>query len=244
MHGIVGLMSGRLGASVMAVRNGVQIARRYNPYPENPKSAAQAEVRAKFKMLGQLGKLLQDQIAIPKVGLVSSRNRFLKINYPAVTYENDTAAIVDSAIQLTDGMVPLGGIVVVRQENNIVARLSEHRPAGYFSRVVYAFWSLKGDQMVYQGSSVATAPGSNTYWNVTHENIEGKVLILAYGMNDKTAVARETFSNIETPTAEAIARVIASRTITVADVDFTTTSGFVMEPAALSMGMDDERKKK
>lgn len=218
----------------MAVRNGVQIARRYNPYPENPKSEAQAEVRAKFKMLGQLGKLLQGQIAIPKDGLISSRNRFLKINYPAVTYADDTATIVDTAIQLTDGLVPLGAISAARTESAIQARLVEARPANYFSRVVYVFYSLKGDTMIYQGSSVATEPGSNNYWNVSHTPIDGKVLILAYGMNDKSAVAREAFSNLETPTAEAIARVIASRAITVADVDFTTTNGFVLAPATMS----------
>ena len=228
MHGIVGLMSGRLGGSVMAVRNGVQIARRYNPYPENPKSEAQTGVRAKFKMLGQLGKLLQGQIAIPRDGLVSSRNRFLKINYPAVTYEDNTATIVDTAIQLTDGLVPLGAISAARTESAIQARLVEARPADY----------------LYQGSSIATEPGSNNYWNVTHTPIEGKVLILAYGMNDKTAVAREAFSNLETPTADAIARVIASRAITVADVDFTTTNGFILTPATMSRDEETEKKKK
>lgn len=54
MYGLGGVLSGKLGNTVLAVYNGVQVARQYQPIVANPKSAGQLAQRAKGNLVGRL----------------------------------------------------------------------------------------------------------------------------------------------------------------------------------------------
>lgn len=106
MYGLTGFLSGKLGNSVMAVSNGLQIVRQYQPIVANPKSAGQLAQRAKGNLVGRLSSFVPKK-AISGLG-VSNRARrgeFLRLALKAArvtsvggvfTAKIDTGALVFS----------------------------------------------------------------------------------------------------------------------------------------------------
>lgn len=80
MYGLGGVLSGKLGNTVLAVKSGIQIARQYQPVVRNPKSSAQQMQRAKANLVGRVSQITPWQVLM---GLGSSksnrRSRFLKV---------------------------------------------------------------------------------------------------------------------------------------------------------------------
>ena len=107
LQGFVGKGTGKLGASVWAVRKGVQIVREYTDKVTNPNTPAQVGQRAKFKLLTQLGAV------VAGAGMFfrnlnageSMRNAFMRANMGAVTLSptGDVALLNVSKVVLTDG---------------------------------------------------------------------------------------------------------------------------------------------
>lgn len=107
LQGIVGKGTGKLGASVWAVRKGVQIVREYTDKVTNPNTPAQVGQRAKFKLLTQLGAV------VAGAGMFfrnlnpgeSMRNAFMRANMGAVELSptGDVALLNVSEVVLTDG---------------------------------------------------------------------------------------------------------------------------------------------
>lgn len=107
LQGFVGKGTGKLGASVWAVRKGVQIVREYTDKVTNPNTPAQVGQRAKFKLLTQLGAV------VAGAGMFfrnlnpgeSMRNAFMRANMGAVTLSptGDVALLNVSEVALTDG---------------------------------------------------------------------------------------------------------------------------------------------
>lgn len=58
MYGLGGVLSGKLGNTVLAITNGIQIARQYQPVVSNPKSSAQMMQRAKANLAGRISKIV------------------------------------------------------------------------------------------------------------------------------------------------------------------------------------------
>lgn len=218
-------MTGKLADTVMAVRNGVQLARKYQPIVSNPNTPAQVAVRAKLKLMSQLSAVMAPVIAMPRVGAVSSRNLFVKENYGATSYNSDEASIELADIKLTKSVVSLPDIRAAwgTQTGDIDVNLG----AGEInlSRVVYcAFLKQADNTLRLVRTLVVNDPGSSGGFADTMKVYPvGEYAIYAYGVRDNTDSARTTFSNLQVVTAETVAKIITSRTLTEADVTLTET---------------------
>lgn len=226
IYGLFGAITGKLADTVMAVRNGEQLARKYQPVVFNPSTPAQVAQRAKMKLLSQLSAVLGKEIAIPREGAVSARNLFTKVNFPLVTYSENTADIDLNLVQITKSSVGFRSLEVSRTENGIVASLTLYQGILDVDRVVYIAMAKGNDNKLrYIGQAVATSAGDQLNWQATLPTSNEEVVVLGYGVRDNTENARATFGNLTAVTAENIAKLIVNRTLTESDVTTTETRG-------------------
>lgn len=101
LNGILGKGSGKLGSAVFAINGGAQIVREHNPRISNPKTPAQIEQRAKFKLLLQIAADLSPALFFKKKGLVSARNQFVSANMPLCEYANGEAQVSVANLRLS-----------------------------------------------------------------------------------------------------------------------------------------------
>ena len=221
IYGLFGAMTGKLADAVMVVRNGEQIVRKYQPVVSNPSTPAQVAARARLKLLSQLAAIMSPVIAIPKQGIVSSRNLFVKANYPASSFANNNADIDFSAVTLTRSVVALPAISATRGDGGITISLTSG--VLNLSRVVYAVFVRQGEEMRYSTSLVANDGGTGSQWSVQLPSQNTELFVFAYGVRDNTALATAVFGNLSVPTAEEIARIITSRALSESDITLTET---------------------
>lgn len=215
-------MTGKLADTVMSVRNGEQLARKYQPVVFNPSTPAQVASRAKLKLLSQLSAVMAPVIAMRRLGSMSARNRFTKVNYPATSFANDEADITLADIKLTQSVVSMADITATRGEGNVVVQLSSSSVD--LSRVVYAFFIKQADNTLrYVGSEVVTEPGETYIWPATKRITNAPHVVYGYGVRDNTEAARTRFGDMEAPTAETVAKLIVSSVLTESDVTLTET---------------------
>lgn len=230
VYGLTGKANGKFGNAVFRIRYGQQVMSQYNPVVANPRTQAQVDVRSKLKLVSQLSAVLAQVIAMPRIGAVTARNRFTKVNYQAAGVSDGLARIDLPVVQLTDSARRMPAFTVTRDSgNSIDASLLEASP---FSRVVYVVVAkdIKGLLRVFDSAVVNnSAPGvANTFpakMNYTSEAI----VVYAYGITDLNEKASATFGNINSPTAESIARVIANRVLNYNDAVTTATNGAYLE---------------
>ena len=221
IYGINGVITGKLGAAVYAVRNGEQISRQYQPVVGNPQTAGQIAARAKLKLLSQLSACYAPIIAIKRKGSVTARNMFLKRNYEFAGYANNQAEITLADVQLTNSAVALAGFSVDRSGANMSIELSEDM-GNSLDRVVYVVVRKAGTQeLVIAGSKVVEfAEGAGTF-PTTMPKVTGEIVVMAYGIRLNTAAARIAFGNLSVPTAQEVAKLLV--TLTNADTALTLT---------------------
>lgn len=213
-------MTGKLADTVMSVRNGEQIARKYQPMVYNPSTHAQVAQRAKLKLLSQLSAVMAPYIAMPKQGAVSSRNMFTKVNFPATTYATDQADIVLTSVKLTRSVVACSPVTATRGDGTITAELQ----GDTFDRVVYvAFFKRNDGTLGFLGQNVVTTPGATNKYTTTFTAVPFEVVIYAYGVRDNTEAARVLFGDMQTISAEAVAKVITTRTLLESDITLSET---------------------
>lgn len=217
-------MKGKVADVVMAVRNGEQIVRKYQPIVSNPNSAAQVANRAKMKLMSQLSAVMAPVIAIPRMGTKSSRNLFVKTNYKSVTYTTDTASIPLADVQLTSSVVALPAVFATRGADSINANLGTIDVD--VNRVVYAMFAKYDNELRYVGSAVANEAGTVAApWAVTLPLVSDDVVVYAYGIRDNNENAKVVFGNLETPDAQTVANLIVTRTLLESDITVTRTRG-------------------
>lgn len=215
------IKTGKVAGSVFAVRYGEVIERAYNPIVLNPKSSAQVESRAKLKLLSQLGAVMGSYIPIPREGAMTPRNKFIRLNYQAVSYANDQADIALSDIDITGGVIGLNNVVVTRSEDDVIS--AQINGNSDLSRVVFIGFVKQNDNTLRSlGSVVATQFADNSWGPVTF-NSSLPVVIVAYGVRDNTENARIVFSNMQVLSAETVAKIIVSRNLLLSDVTLTET---------------------
>lgn len=231
---IDGKMTGKLGGRVYAVRGGVQIVRERPLSIYNPKSNAQVEVRAKLKLASQLSELMAPFIAIPRKGNVSARNTFVKINYPSIEYAVDVASIQEASIQLTDSSYQLSGLSVSRDASNIIsAALGGVNAGGQLNKMVYIAFSRVYDTFKLVESKVVSEAGQDNTFPTTFGPVgNSKIIILAYGIREMSDKARVYFSNLQTLSAETLAKIVVTRVLSESDILTTVTVGASSEPQA------------
>lgn len=241
-------MTGKLADTVMSVRNGEQLARKYQPMVFNPSTPAQVAQRAKLKLMSQLSAVLAPAIAIPREGSVSSRNLFTKLNFPTATYASDEASVTLADVKLTKSVVGIPNVHANRGETAITVYLDSEPGYQSLNRVVYVMLAKQADKSLrYAGSMVSSAAGSSGNFSAELPLSQDEVVIYAYGVRDNTEAAHVAFGNLEAMTAESVAKLLVTRTLTESDVTVTETRATVLaaaNPSTLIAPSDENRSSK
>ena len=230
LSSILGKGSGKLGAAVFSNNNGQQVVRQYQPKVKNPNTVAQTMQRARFKLMTQIASSMAPVIAIPKSGAVTSRNMFVKKNMPLVIGTEDGAQLVYENLQLTSGTRALPGIYVEREAGKLKIGLLQ-APTGNISRVAYcAFAKDSEGQLSYEWSIVSSTPGTKGTFDVETDDIVSlDVVFYAYGMIDTNAKATAAFENYHVDSATDLAKLIATRKLSLSDFSLTKTRGTTLK---------------
>lgn len=217
--------SGKVGNIVVAKVAGESIARQYNPNVSNPNTTAQVAQRAKMKLASQLSAALAPAIVIRKKGLVSARNQFVQKAMPQIVFSGNTAQVTYENLQLTDGNTGLPAISASRASQKINMKLSSGAPAN-INRVVWNVFGKSAEgKLALAGSIITTDPGESRTFDAEITNIDGDVVIYAYGMSDTSADASARYANYNCETGVDIAKLVASRSLSTSDYKFTETRG-------------------
>lgn len=230
LSSILGQGRGKLGAAVFSSTNGQQVVRQYQPNVKNPNTVAQTKQRARFKLMTQIASSMAPVIAIPKSGAVTSRNMFVKKNMPLVIGTEDGAQLVYENLQLTSGTRALPGIYVEREAGKLKIGLLQ-APTGNISRVAYcAFAKDSEGQLSYEWSIIASTPGAQGTFDVETDDIVSlDVIFYAYGMIDTNAKATAAFENYHVDSATDLAKLIATRKLSLNDFSLTKTRGTTLK---------------
>lgn len=230
LSSILGQGRGKLGAAVFSSTNGQQVVRQYQPNVKNPNTVAQTMQRARFKLMTQIASSMAPVIAIPKSGAVTSRNMFVKRNMPLVIGTEDGAQLVYENLQLTSGTRALPGIYVEREAGKLKIGLLQ-APTGKISRVAYcAFAKDSEGQLSYEWSIIASTPGERGTFDIeTNDIVSLDVIFYAYGMIDTNAKATAAFENYHVDSATDLAKLIATRKLSLSDFSLTKTRGTTLK---------------
>lgn len=233
IYGLFGAMTGKVADVVMVVRNGEQIARKYQPVVSNPSSPAQVAQRAKMKLMSQLSAVMAPVIAMPRQGAISSRNLFVKKNIGLAAFAEDVATIDLASVQLTNSVVGMPAVVVSSTGTaSIDVQLDTINVD--IDRVVYAVFEKRPDKSLrLYGTSVVSEKGTAAApFAGTFPYTSAELVVLAFGVRDNTDAARALFGKLEATTGEQVASVITQRNLTESDITLTETVGrqFVVIP--------------
>lgn len=193
LQGIAGKGSGKLGAHVWVVRKGEQVVREYVKEIANPKSTAQTNQRAKFKLMSQLSAIVADALAfVPSTASESQRNAFARNNFSLVTVSSGAAQVDMSAVRLSSGRLLAPEFKYEVTQNGIDIIMVD---PGQWQGFGWAFVMPKGDGTV-TGKSGRTIAGETT---ISLEGIDptaqrSDIRVYAWRFKDENALVR--FQNI------------------------------------------------
>lgn len=225
LNGLLGTGSGKLGTSVFTTVKGVQIVRQHQPVITNPSTKLQVSQRSRFKLVSQLAASMADVIAIPRIGLTSSRNLFIKKNMPAVLGNVEGAQVSYEKLQLTNGTAALPDIVAYRTSGELSLKLASNAST-IVNRVIYCiFTKNSGGQLMLSNSAIVSDAGVDGKYELVIDEIAGDLAIYAYGMKDTSASASATFGNYKVTNASDVATLVSNRSISSKDFIFTKTRG-------------------
>lgn len=238
---LYGKTMGKIGSIVFSTSGGQTIAREYNPHVANPNTMAQINQRARMKLMSQLSASLSPVIAMRKEGLTSARNKFVQKNFGASYASEGVAQISYENVQLTSGNSALPQIKWVAQRDSDTPSLDaffSDEPSASISRVVWCLFKKTDEGKLELITSIITsvrgASGGSSYFKASFTNVplnddtgylEYDYVIYAYGMSDTSERATARYGNLNVQSATDIARLIATRTISFEDYQFTQTRG-------------------
>lgn len=221
--------SGKLGNLVVARVAGETIARDYNPNVANPNTNLQVGQRSRFKLASQVSAALAPIIAIPRQGLKSARNLFVKKNFENFIKVGDNSAVNLPALQITAGSVSVPIVQIDRYNTNIQAIIIGNIPEG-LSRMVYCLFRVDANQQLsFVESQIANGPGPNEDFGVEFPLVTGQILLLAYGIYDADASASAKYADYAVASAQDIAQLVATRALSTTDFRFTKTAGVMLQ---------------
>ena len=238
---LYGKTMGKIGSIVFSTSGGKTIAREYNPHVANPNTMAQINQRARMKLMSQLSASLSPVIAMRKDGLTSARNKFVQKNFGASYASEGIAQVSYENVQLTSGNSALPQIKWETSNDTDIPSLNaflSNEPSASISRVVWCLFKKtdegKLELVTSIIASVRNPNKSGSYFMVSFPNIplngdtsalEYDYVIYAYGMSDTSERATARYGNLNVQSATDIARLIATRTISFEDYQFTQTRG-------------------
>lgn len=228
---LYGKTTGKIGSIVFATSGGETIAREYNPHVANPNTQAQVDQRARMKLMSQLSAALAPVLVMQKEGLVSKRNKFVSRNFDACYALNGEAQITYENVQITEGNTSLPAITAAGALSegvlNIQAALSAE-PSATINRVVYCLFKKTSEgKLEYVNSQIISSryvEGVSLYFVATFSGLAvAEYVIFAYGMSDTSERASAEYGNLNVVTASDLARLVATRSISYQDYQFTQT---------------------
>lgn len=226
INSIIGKVTGKIGGMVFSSTGGAVIAREYNPNVSNPNTTAQVNQRAKLKLLSQIAAALAPVIVIPKEGLKSSRNLFIKKNFSSVDAESGIAQVTYENLQITAGNAALPAIHILRSQQGGVQVYLEERCDAAVSRVVYIMYKKTSEKTLqYMQSVIANTTTADGTFPAQMLYVEGDIVIFAYGMKDLNGKATANYSNYAVESGLDIAKLAMSRELSLKDYQFTMTRG-------------------
>lgn len=226
INSLLGKINGKVGGMVFASTGGEVIAREYNPNVSNPNTTAQVNQRAKLKLMSQIAAALAPVIVIPKEGLKSSRNLFIKKNISSVDAQDGVAQVTYENLQITNGNAALPAIHILRSQGAGVQVNLDERSDASVSRVVYILYKKTSEQTLQYVQSVV-AENATTEGNFPAQflYVEGDIVIFAYGMKDLNSKATAKYANYNVESGIDIAKLAMTRSISLSDFQFTQTRG-------------------
>lgn len=248
LSGIAGKGSGRVGSNVYAVSGGVQVVRQYNPNVTNPSTPAQVAQRSRLKLASQIAAAMADVIAIPKSGLVSSRNAFMKRNFDLFVGSEDGASCQYAKLQLTASSVGLPSVSAEKSDEQTLSIELTSDARAVATRVIYNVFAKTTEQQLMKiASRVVTEAGENGTFPIEVTTSATELVVYAYGMRDMSTTATAKYGNYHVQSGEDIAKLVANRRLSAADYTFTNTQGFDLiqwvnpyEGASLTYATDDD----
>lgn len=217
---------GKIENIVVSQMGGVSIARAYQPNVSNPKTDKQVDQRARLKLASQIAAAMSPVIAIPKNGLVSARNGFIKKNMDLITAEQGTAEMQFPKIQLTNGSIPLPALKAEFAENGYFTFGLASDPGDSISRMVYALFKKNADgHLEFFKSYVTENPTIQNDWLMGEDKLVGEIVVYGYGIKDLSSAATTKYANYNIASGTDIAKLVSTRTMNASDYQFTKTSG-------------------
>lgn len=227
LYGIGGVGTGKLGNQVFAVKAGQQIVRQYQPVVSNPNTPAQAETRAKMKLISQVAAIVAPAIVIPAQGLKTKRNNFISANYKHLQFNNGEAKCYLTALDLTKGPLAFPRATLSKEQGVITATLNAE-PAEGFTKVVFVFVSndLAGNTKLLKVASVDHQSGSVPSYSFTPSVGSADVITcLVYGIRPNNEKARLSLSEMSAEIDEPVVTILTERKLLASDVTFSMTMG-------------------
>lgn len=239
LTGITGTGTGKLGSSVFATVAGQQIVRQYQPVVTNPSTEGQVEQRAKLKLASQLARDLKVSIAIARQGLVTSRNRFISKNFPAISYAQNSAQVNLNAIQLTEGsnaMTSIASAVASSDRGGYIITFSDATVKNFDKVCVFAFKKNEDNQLSFLASDEVDtnrmAQDNSTVLTIADgASIPTDAIIYAYGLNFASEGAKARYGELSVNAGITVASLIASRSQLASEmIPSRTVSSLVTRP--------------
>lgn len=228
---LYGKTMGKIGSIVFSTSGGETIAREYNPHVANPNTKAQVNQRARMKLMSQLSAALSPVLAMQKEGLVSRRNKFVSKNFGACYALNGEAQITYENVQITEGNTSLPALVaqgaIDNEKMTLVAGISSN-PSAQINRVVYCLFRKSAEgKLEFVTSAINETRAVETieaFFTQAFPNLPiAEYVVFAYGMSDTSERASAQYGNLNVVTASDLARLVATRTISFQDYQFTQT---------------------
>lgn len=227
--GLFGKASGKKGDAVLAVRNGEQIMRQWNPIVKNPNTTRQINTRAKMKLMSQLSAVLENIIAIDPIKAASPRNIFVKTNYGLVSVNNNAAEVQLKGVQLTKSAEGMPDFSADRSKPDAISVFLNEANTNKFDAVVYAAIIINADgSMRVWDSTVVTEAGAGRTFQGSLAYCLDPVVIYAYGVMYNDSRASVAFNNIEGEAASFVAGLIVNHSQKMVGSALTMTKGLVM----------------
>lgn len=233
LDSINGKGTGKKGSSVYYVNHGVQIEREYTSNVSNPQTEAQVAQRSRFKLISQVSAAVEPVIVIPRKGIQSPRNLFVKKNMGYVYADESGAQISYENLQITPGSNALPAITLSKSgligEEMLTFMLSA--PCGTeVSRVIFCFFTKNAEnRLAFVRSEILETPiPGNLYGASIEMNLfpeEQDIVCLAYGMKDKNEAASSIYQNYQVQSGTDIAKLVSLRRLDSSKFIFTQTRG-------------------
>ena len=228
---LYGKTTGKIGSIVFATSGGQTIAREYNPHVANPNTQAQVDQRARMKLMSQLSAALAPVLVMQKEGLVSKRNKFTSKNFDACYALNGEAQITYENVQITEGNTALPALLaegIIEHSEMQLAVGCTTPPSAQINRVVYCLFRKTNEgKLEYVNSAINETRGTGVggaFFLQSFANLTiAEYVIFAYGMSDTSERASAEYGNLNVVTASDLARLVATRSISYQDYQFTQT---------------------